>query len=246
MTTGLNETENAWRSIVRIDRTVEMPEDPTLHKAAVWYEVFEKEPDSAESKLWATYVADVWEEAVDYLERLPRTVSWVARTASDLLDTARAVRATYDAAMPEWRMGSAPWAWLEAEQTRRLVRYVIASQQWGVRLLIEEGHATEATVRSRLGDPYVAGYLSGLETFVRESVAAESAPEHDVRLEIFRALFGDEQGEVMAMLFFERFVTESTWGDGIVDAIQDAASHGRAIMGLEVMPRKRLLAHLTS
>jgi hypothetical protein len=245
--TMTNEDSKAWAAIARIDRTMEMPDDPTLRRAAVWWEVFSGLPDEPASRMWASYVADAWEHSDAALGELARKAEWLDVPAEKVREQAADAKVHYDAVTSEWWGTSGAWSELETEKTRRLVRFVIATQKRLVALMVEQGEISAGRVRERLVDPYVAGYLSGLATNWCDASGIDVGDERcrSEMLEMFREMFGTDADEVAATLFFERWSGEVECVDGMLHAHEGGNSFRRRERGIRVNPRVRLFEHLT-
>ncbi len=248
MTGAIMELTDSWKPIVSIDRNVEMPEDPTLHRAAIWWSVYSGLEDGVVSRAWATLVAEQWEYARERVSALTSDVWWLRRTTAQLRENAAVARIGCDATMME-----RPDAFEDADarapkSSDRLARYLISMQQLGVSLMIESGQISSDLVTSRLGDPYVAGYLSGLAASVCDSieVASDDPRCSRARLEVVRSMFGDDVDEVAAAIFFALCGTATQGAEGMVHAHEDLRSFRRWQRGESVRANMGLVTYLTA
>jgi len=157
-------------------------------------------------------------------------------------------KASYDAATAEWWASKGDWLELEAEKSRRLIRFIVATQQRLVALMVEEGELPGSRVRSRLIHPYVAGYLSGLANNWCDENRFESGDERcqaEMKF-VFREVFGDDQDDSAMTIFFERWSGEVEFVDGMMHAHEDVSSFRRWERGIRIHPRMRLYEHLTA
>jgi len=239
---------NTWAEIARIDRKVQMPDDPTLRRAAVWWEVYSGLPDERESQLWATYVADAWEHTVSLLRGLASSATWVESSAIEMRACVAKAKAHYDAAAVEWWSGSGDWTELQAEKSRRLFRFVMATQQRLVALMVEEGEISRGLAKNRLVDAYAAGYLSGIVCNWCDANGFETGDERcqAERLSIFRDVFGEGYDESTSTIYFERWAGEIDFVDGMLHAYEDVESFRRWERGIRIHPRMRFYEYLTA
>lgn len=239
-----NEQSRSWNTIARIDRQIDLPEDPTLRRAAVWWAVYSELPDEPLSRAWATYVAEHWERSIEILDRLVEGASWIDQPADELSQRVAFAKEDYDSTSS----GAGEWFALESERARRLARLVVAWQQQRVREAIARGASDRERVRQRLASPYVAGYVSGLATNWCSLFGLDG---NDPRcwselVSIFRLIFGSGRDEAAAAIFFERWSGEVECVDGMLHAHEDASEFERRAEGLAPEPRMRLFEYLTS
>lgn len=234
----------AWHPIVRLDRGIELPEDPTLHRAAVWWEIYSRLPDEPTSQAWASYAADAWQDSIRRVEQLKRGARWIDRPSADLHEAATEAKARYDEVSSRAADSREMHRAHEAELMRALVRYVVTLQQKGVSMMVEHGVTSADHVRERLADARVAGYLQGLVSgWCGLEVHRDGRCGREL-LEVFRTMFGDDVDDVAATIFFERFRDDDAYVDGALSAHADLVSFLRRARDGRATGRLWLLEYL--